>query len=70
MAEANAFNVFLTIDQNLAHQQNVVARSLGFIVVKVPDNNIQYYEPLFPRLNEAALKIRPGEIIYISSPLS
>lgn len=69
LAEANRFDVFVTLDQNLCHQQNVAARRLGFIVVRVPDNNIKFYRPLFSRLNTAAETTKAGEVAYISSPL-
>jgi hypothetical protein len=55
----------VTLDQNLCHQQNIVARSLGLVVVKVPDNNIRFYQPLFSELNTAAETIKAGEVAYI-----
>jgi predicted nuclease of predicted toxin-antitoxin system len=69
LAEANQFDVFLTLDQNLCHQQNIAARKLGLIVVEVPDNNIKFYQPLFSELNAAAEAVKTGEVIYVSSPL-
>ncbi len=68
LAEANQFDVFVTLDQNLCHQQNVAARKLGFMVVSVPDNNIKFYQPLFRELNTAAKTIKAGEVTYILSP--
>ncbi len=68
LAEASRFDAFLTLDQNLRHQQNVSARKLGFIVVRVPDNNIRFYRPLFAELNRAAETIKAGEVILIVSP--
>jgi len=32
------FDVFVTVDQNLKYQQNLVKYSLGFVVIAVPDN--------------------------------
>ena len=64
--EANQFEVFVTVDQNLLHQQSIRARSLGLIVVKVPDNNIRLYRPLFSALNAAAETVKAGEVVYVS----
>ena len=47
LVEANQLDVLVTLDQNLCHRQNIIARELGFIVVKVPDNNIRFYHPSF-----------------------
>ena len=69
LAEANEFDVFVTVDQNLHYQQNVAARKLGFVVVKVPDNNIKFYRPLFFELNKAAESVKAGEMIHVYSPL-
>ncbi len=69
-AEAHNVTVFVTIDQSLRYQQNLAARKLGFVVVKVPDNNIKFYRPLFNELNEAAESVNAGQVIHIYSPLS
>jgi predicted nuclease of predicted toxin-antitoxin system len=50
LAEENRFDVVVTVDENLSHQQNLRARSLGFVVVAVPDNNIRFFRPLFSEL--------------------
>ena len=68
LAEADQFDVFVTLDQNLCHQQNIAARRLGFMVVRVPDNNIKFYQPLFRDLNTAAETVMAGEVTYILSP--
>jgi hypothetical protein len=47
LAEAD-FDVFVTVDQNLEHQQNVSKINLGFLVIKVPDNKIRFYELSLP----------------------
>ena len=69
LAEANEFDVFLTLDQNLCHQQNLAARRLGFIVVRVPDNSMRFYQPLLPELASAAETITAGQVIYIVNPM-
>lgn len=68
LAEANQFDVFVTVDQNLRYQQNIAARKLGFVLVKVPDNNIKFYRPLFFELNKAAESVKAGELIHVYSP--
>lgn len=41
------FDVFLTIDQNIRHQQNLSGLSFAVVFVSVPDNTISSYVPLF-----------------------
>jgi hypothetical protein len=64
------FNVFITIDQNLEHQQNLSKMTIGFVIARVRSNEITYYEPLFERLKEAAETVRAGQIIYVDDPRS
>ncbi len=62
------FNVFVTVDQNLEHQQNVAKLKFGVVVVAVPDNNIKYFQPIFSQLLKAVEPIDPGQVIHIVSP--
>jgi hypothetical protein len=64
------FDVFVTIDSNLERQQNLAKLKIGLIVVRVLRNEIGYYEPLFEQLKVAAETVRPGQVIYVLSPLS
>lgn len=62
------FDVFVTLDQNLKYQQNVLKLRLGFLVIKVPDNKIAYYRPIFSEMCDAAEKIEAGQVVHIASP--
>jgi hypothetical protein len=62
------FDVFVTVDQNVEHQQNLAKLTLGLVVVAVPDNNIKYFRPIFVALLKAAESVRPGHVIHIFSP--
>ncbi len=62
------FDVFVTVDRNLEYQNNLKCLALGFVIVRVRTNEINSYEPLFRQLNEAAGRVRAGEVIHVSSP--
>ena len=66
LAEAN-FDVLLTNDQNLEHQQNLKKFELAIIVLIAPTNDIEDLKPLMPAVNKALKTIKAGEIEYISS---
>ncbi len=66
LAEENRFDVFLTVDQNLLYQQNLAVRKIGFVVVKVLDNNIKFYRPLFEQLLKAAEEVKSGEVLKVT----
>lgn len=62
----DSVDVFVTLDRNLEYQQNLRMLNFGIIVVRVPDNKIASYRPLFPELLRAAEVIQPGEVIRIA----
>lgn len=66
LAEAEGFEVFVTVDRNLSYQQNVAARGLGLVVVRVKSNHINAYVPIFSKLNRAVETVAVGQTIYVS----
>jgi len=62
------FDVFVTIDSNQEHQQNLARLKLGFVVAQVPSNELTYYLPLFEQLRMAAESVQSGALIYVVSP--
>ena len=59
------FDVLLTNDQNMEHQQHLKQFDLAFIVLVASSNDINDLRPLMPAVNETLNDIRPGEIHYI-----
>jgi hypothetical protein len=63
---ASEFEVFLTVDQNLRHQQNLASSSLKFIVLIAANNQYDSLAPLIPQVKVALTKLAPGDVIEIS----
>lgn len=61
------FDVFLTIDGNLEHQQNIGQLALGVVVVRVSKNQISYYRVIAGELLRAVETVRPGQVIHVSA---
>ncbi|CAN5352879.1 hypothetical protein BH20ACI2_BH20ACI2_15670 [soil metagenome] len=59
------FDVLLTNDQNMEHQQHLKQFDLAFSVLTAPTNDINDLRPLMPAVNEMLNDIRPGETRYI-----
>ena len=49
-----SFDVFVTIDQKLERQHDLTKLRLGFVIVRVPDNQIGSYRPIFAEMLRAA----------------
>lgn len=59
------FEVFLTVDQNLAFQQHLTNASFAVIVVSTPSNRLADILPLVPKILAALKSIQPGHLIEI-----
>jgi len=62
----NEFEVFLTVDQNLRHQQNLAPSPLRFVIMIAASNQYDSLAPLIPQVKDALTKLAPGDVIEIS----
>lgn len=60
------FDIFLTIDQGLTHQQNLKNRPISVLLVKAPSNKIEDVTPLVPRLLSEIPASQPGQLKRLS----
>jgi len=61
-AAGAGFEVFLTADQNLEFQQNLVRASLRVIVLVAPSNALEDLLPLVPSILRSIPGARPGQV--------
>jgi predicted nuclease of predicted toxin-antitoxin system len=59
------FDVLITNDQNMEHQQRLSNYNLAFIVLRSPTNDISDLLPLMSTVNERLRTIQTGSIEYI-----
>lgn len=69
LAEQN-FNVFVTINRQLALQYDLSKFRLGFVIARVANNTLASYRPIFPQLCEAVEQVRPGEVLHVRAAKS
>src|SRR6266403_3427298 len=67
-AEAAGFEVFLTVDQGIEYQQNLIARNLTIILLRAKSNRLKDLLPLVPLCLARIKAIEPGTIIRIDAP--
>ena len=60
------FDILLTVDRNIEHQQNLRGRQIALVVLHAP-NKLRMLRPLIPALLEALTTIEPGEVAHIES---
>jgi hypothetical protein len=59
------FDVFLTSDRNLSHQQNLSAFEIAVIVVVAASNSIDSLRPLVPLMLEAVATAKPRTVTLV-----
>ena len=59
------FDVLLTNDQSMEHQQNLTQFNIAFVVLVAQTNDINDLRPLISLVDEVVKTIRAGEIRYI-----
>jgi hypothetical protein len=59
------FDVFITVDRNLAFQQNVAAFSIGIVVLRAQTNRLEDLRSLVPDLLATIDSALPGEVVFV-----
>ncbi|MCL4368913.1 MAG: hypothetical protein M1337_07080, partial [Actinobacteria bacterium] len=65
-AADRGFHVFVTKDQNLEYQQNLVQLRVGVVVLDAVSHAIEVLRPLVPATLEAIASVAPGEILHVA----
>jgi predicted nuclease of predicted toxin-antitoxin system len=64
-AEKAGFDVLITVDQNLPHQQNVTTRVLSIVILRSRSTSIDDLVGLMPAILAALRAIEPGQVLRI-----
>lgn len=62
---ADGFDVLVTVDQNLQHQQNLRAAGIGVVVLIAASNRWADLKPLMPAAEVALGSIQAGDVVEI-----
>lgn len=64
-AAQGRFDVLLTVDRGIEHQQNFQDRQLALVVLDAP-NKLRALRELIPALLETLESVQPGEITHVT----
>jgi len=62
---AGSFDVFLTADQNLPHQQSLDALPIAVVVLVASTNRIESLLPLVPALVRVLETLAPRQLVHV-----
>ena len=61
------FDVFITFDKGIQHQQRLASASLGFIVLRAQSNRLADLLPLIPEVLKVLQTVGAGDVVQIPS---
>lgn len=64
--ESAGYDVFLTTDQGIPHQQNLAQRKISILVIRTRTNQIEDLLPIVGAILSKLSGIQPGQIIFTS----
>ena len=62
---ASDFDAFITVDQNLRHQQNIATLPIAVVVLIAYSNELDALLPLVPQLREVLESLQPRSFAEI-----
>ena len=63
---ATAFEVIVTVDQNVEYQQNLRSTELAVVVLVAPDNRLETLRTLMPKVISILPTIKAGDLVRIT----
>lgn len=61
------FDIFITLDSNLVHQQNLEDVDLCVITLHAVNSRYETLQPLVPEIRKAIADARPGLLIHLGN---
>ena len=66
-AASAQFDVFVTVDRNLAYQQNFSSATIGIVVMAAKSNRLADLKPLLSKVLEVIESVRPGRLEIVGT---
>jgi hypothetical protein len=64
---ADGFQVLLTVDRSLRHQQNLAVAGVAVVVMVAASNRLADLVPVVPAVEAALASVRPGDAVQITA---
>ncbi len=64
-AEAEDFDVLITMDQGIPHEQNLRELRIAILLLEAQGNRFEDLEPLMKSVNERLERLQPGELARV-----
>jgi hypothetical protein len=65
LAELAGYDVLLTVDQGIQHEQNFRRRNIALIIMRAANNDISLLAPMADRVSAALARIQRGDVVVV-----
>ena len=69
IADSEKFDVFLTVDKNLPHQNKTKTLPFAIVVLRTKSNSISAIRPFAPELLRRLPEFQPGYVYVLTQPI-
>ena len=69
IADSGLFDVFLTMDKNLPHQQRIKDLPFAVVVLRAATNRFEDTHPLMPEVFLRLAEFQPGHVYVLPQPV-
>jgi hypothetical protein len=59
------FDIFITMDSNIIHQQNVEGLRVSLIILHGPNSRYETLQPLLAQIQNAIANAKPGFVVHL-----
>jgi predicted nuclease of predicted toxin-antitoxin system len=66
-AVEDGFEVLLTMDSSMVHQQNIVQYGIAVVALRTKSNRLSDTQPLMPAVLRLLPNVKPGTLTFISA---
>jgi predicted nuclease of predicted toxin-antitoxin system len=68
ISDSGKFDVFLTMDKNMPHQQKLEDLSFAVVVLRAKSNRFEDTHPLMPEVFRRLAEFQPGRVYVLTRP--
>ena len=68
VAASGKFDVFLTVDKNLPHQNKTRALPFAIVVLRAKSNRLSAIRPFAPEILRRLPEFQPGQVFILNQP--
>jgi len=68
IAESGRFDVFVTVDKNLPHQNKTTKLPFAVVVLRATSNRLEHIFPFAPEILRGLDEFKPGHVYVLTQP--